>query len=336
MGRENGNSSTSHAAIATVDLATVSAKSFAEVVHRFDIEAKALRAAGKLPDFPATTGKMKFTPEDAKRALFRNGGNREIRLGHVQAIATMMQMGAWRLAQPILFDEAGDLQDGQHRLYAIWFGGITIESMVMVVPTQPDLFAVIDAGQGRSAKDALFTAGFTGAPGPLAGGAKLVYRYEHGQLGPIQQPKTRKLHNLEMVAYVRAHPELVSAADEVIDNYPIPVSIIADKGVAIAFAYLVNQTFEDGVLHDYLMKLAGASDLNDDNPIKALRHRFDESGVSEDRLSGPQKLALLIKSFLMEDAGEKVYKKDIAKGLTMRHTDKYPRIEDALKDSKVA
>ena len=143
MANGRANTAPSWAAIATADLATVGANAFAEAVEKIDLQAKEMRKAGNLPNISVKTGKMRITPEDAEKMLLHNGGNRRIRLGHVQEIAHQMQNALWRLAQPILFDEDDDLLEGQHRLLAIYFGRLTVELMVMVVPVQPDLFAVI-------------------------------------------------------------------------------------------------------------------------------------------------------------------------------------------------
>jgi hypothetical protein len=324
----------SWAAIATVDLATVGGPAFGEAVAKIDAEAKRLRAEGKLPDFPVTTGKRRFTPEDAEKALLHNGGNRKVGLTHVQEISSLMQNGGWKLAQPILFDENGDLLDGQHRLLAAYFSGLTVDLMVMVVPTEPDLFAIIDSGRGRRAGDALYTAGMNGASAVTAAAAKLLHRYEHQQIGIFKQPKgLLKLPNIEVLRYARSHPEIGEAAHEVLDDYPSAVSIIGDKGVAVAFGYLVNQHYEDGVLHDFFTALAVTDDLAKDDPIFALRARFEAAAAKTgEKLRKERKLALLIKGFLLDAAGQKVGKN----GVHMRDNEKFPRIEEAVKETEDA
>lgn len=324
--------SPSWSAIATVDLGSTGGPAFGEAVAKIDAEAKRLRKEGKLPDIAVKTGKMRVTPEDAEKALLHNGGNRKVRLGQVQEIASLMQNGGWRLAQPILFDENGDLIDGQHRLLAILFGNLIVDLMAMVVPVQPDLFAVVDSGRGRNAGDTLFTAGMNGVSAPAANAAKLLYRYEKGKLGVFKQPKLLKMPNIDVLRYTRQHPEIVETAHEVLNEYPSAVATVGDKGVAIAFGYLVNQRYEDGVLHDFLSALGVDGNLGEDHPIAALRRDLEAAGVTQDKLSKELKLALLIKGFILDAADQKVGKK----GVFMRHNEKYPSIEDAVTDADAA
>jgi hypothetical protein len=318
-------SAPSWAAIATVDLAKVGANAFAEQMEKLDEAGKKMRKEGNLPDIPLKTGKMRFTPEDAEKALLHNGGNRRVRLSHVQGIAAQMQKGLWRLAQPIMFDEDGDLLDGQHRLLAIYFGNLIAELMVMIVPRQDDLFAVLDNGNSRSSADTLQTSGINGVSAAAAGAAKFLYRYEHNQMGVFKQPKVLKMSNFEVLNYVRAHPEIVEAAREVTDDYPTAVTAIGDRGVAAAFGYLVNQRYEDGVLHDFFTALGLGAEGEWDDPIAGLHKRLTE--VTKEKLANPHKLALLIKAFQMDVASEKIGKK----GLHIRDNEGFPRIEDAGK-----
>ena len=60
-----------------------------------------------------------------------NSVNRKISEPTVQSYAMDMKNGRWTLThQGIAFDTEGNLQDGQHRLWAIVFSGITLEMMV--------------------------------------------------------------------------------------------------------------------------------------------------------------------------------------------------------------
>lgn len=317
----------SWAAIATADLATIGSNAFAEQIEKLDAEAARLRKEGNLPDIAVKTGKVRFTPQDAERALLRNAGNRKPRLGHVQEIAAQMQKGHWRLAQPIIFNEDEDLLDGQHRLLAIYFSGQTVEVMAMIVPNQNDLFAVIDAGRGRSPTDTLQTAGMNGVSAAAAGAAKLLYRYENNQLGVFKQPKLLKMSNIEVLNYVRVHQEIIEAARQVSDDFPGAVTAIGDKGVAAAFAYLVNQHYEESALQDFFTALGNGEQGEADHPITALYKRLVDANASvKDKLSNPRKLALLIKAFQMDVAEEKVGKK----GVFIRDNETFPRMEDTV------
>jgi hypothetical protein len=334
--KKNGTTpAPSWAAIATVDLATASSTAFAEAVAKIDAEGKRLRKAGELPDIAISTGVTKFTPEDAQKALLHNGGNRKVKLSHVQACATLMQMRLWKLAQPVLFDEADDLIDGQHRLLAILFAGLTIDLTTMIVPVQKELFACVDAGVGRSATDTLFTAGMDGASASSAGAAKLLWRYENKTLScSWKQPKVRKISNMEVLAFVQARPAILDAAHEVSSEYPSATSVIGDAGVATSIAYLVNEHYEDGALRDFLGPLGTGIDLADDDPIAGLRLRLNLAGTAaaHPKLNNAQKLAMCLKAFNMEVLEEKLGKR----GLFLRDNEPFPRIDSPESDTDKA
>lgn len=74
----------------------------------------------------------KITPEIATEILERhNPRNRSVSESTVQIYATDMKNGKWKVThQGIAFDVNGNLLDGQHRLWACVFSGITIEILV--------------------------------------------------------------------------------------------------------------------------------------------------------------------------------------------------------------
>jgi hypothetical protein len=246
-----------------------------------------------------------------------------------------MSLGLWRLAQPIIFDENGDLQDGQHRLLAPYFTGSPVEVMVLVVPNQDDLFSVIDSGRSRTATDTLQTAGLA-VSAACAAAVKLVYKYEIRKLGVFKQPsKLPKMSNLEVLRYARLHPEIVDADREMVDNYPAAMTIIDNDGVSVAFYYLLNQRFDDGVSHDFLTALTtedGLDERKPTDPIVALHQRLLNEA---EKIEAPRKLALLIKAFALDVAGQKVAGKVGGLGMEISDTEPFPLVEDVKVDEPV-
>ena len=172
-----------------------------------------------------------------------------------------------------------------------------------------------------------------GVSSAAAAAAKLLYRYESGKIGVFKQPKVLKMSNVEVLSYVRQHPEILDAARETIDDYPAAVGVIGDKGVAAAMGYLINQHFEDGVLHDFFSALGskdGIGEKKPTDPIVSLHKRFVD--VTEEKIPNPRKLALLIKAFVMDAANEKVG----GKGISISDVEKFPHIEDAASNGQVA
>lgn len=104
-----------------------------------------------------TTEIMRVTPALARAWLEHNEGNRQINRTHVADLARDMTDGRFRLThQPIAFDAAGNLIDGQHRLTAIAQSGCTVELMVARYTDITTAKALpVDIGKKRTAAQVL-------------------------------------------------------------------------------------------------------------------------------------------------------------------------------------
>lgn len=108
---------------------------------------------------PMTFEEVRVTPPMAKRWLERNESNRKVSRARVNAYARDMAAGHWaRSPHGIVFNENGDLLDGQHRLHAIVAANVAIR-MLVVRGADHDVRLVIDRGRVRSMADALTMAG---------------------------------------------------------------------------------------------------------------------------------------------------------------------------------
>jgi hypothetical protein len=317
-------STTPWSPIASCDLATSSAKAFNDAVAKVNAEADRLRKAGELPPLTINSARMVITPMIAETMLLRNGGNRKVSLSAVHGMAAMMAAKDWVVAQPLVFDEHFMLFDGQHRLFALLFGGFTVEFSVLVVPARDQLFAYIDAGRSRSGSDTLYTAGADGHSSAIASATKLLVRYESGAIGIFKQPKARKLQNAEVLRYVHNHEAIIGTAHAVSSDHPHVVVMIDSKGVATAFAYLIGQHYDELTLQDFLSRLANGSKQPEDSAVHGLWKRLVRSGSVDEKLTDPHKFALLIKGFNMDVTDEKITRR----GLYLRDNDAYPRVID--------
>jgi hypothetical protein len=71
------------------------------------------------------------TPEIATAWLERNGPNRKIYQFRVEQYADAMVHGRWLLnGESIIFDRTGQLMNGQHRLWACIFAGVSFQTIV--------------------------------------------------------------------------------------------------------------------------------------------------------------------------------------------------------------
>ena len=94
-----------------------------------------------------------ITPDQAKKWLSLNIGNRNKRGWWIGAISAMIKRGEWiSTHQGIAFSKSGKLLDGQHRLEAIVHSGIPIQMFVFTgVPD--DAYKVLDNGVKRTLSD---------------------------------------------------------------------------------------------------------------------------------------------------------------------------------------
>lgn len=93
----------------------------------------------------------KVSPTLAQQYLLKNvDNNRPINNKRVDFYASQMSKGQWRMSpQGIIFDRAGKLIDGQHRLHAIVRSNKTVDICVLY-GAEPETFDVLDSGQGRT------------------------------------------------------------------------------------------------------------------------------------------------------------------------------------------
>lgn len=114
-----------------------------------------LRLAGNNGAKGITTEMILITPAMAEKWLEGNTHNRKLRQDRVDEFIADLKAGRWLVThQGIAFDENGVLIDGQHRLYAIWYSGISAKALVtrgLPLDTQ----YVIDTGLPRAVHDTL-------------------------------------------------------------------------------------------------------------------------------------------------------------------------------------
>src|SRR5690348_17342767 len=91
-----------------------------------------------------------ITPALATDWLTRNPSNRSVSGYTVSRYSADMALGKWeKNPQPILFNEAGELRDGQHRLRAVVQSGCSVWMFVYRGPEVESARGVIDCGRLR-------------------------------------------------------------------------------------------------------------------------------------------------------------------------------------------
>ncbi len=304
-----------------LDLETASAAAFQNVQDAFRDWSK----SHPLSPVGLSNGWHIITPEIAERLLRNNRGNRKVSFRTVSKYAAAMTTGQWkRTGQPILINQDGQVEDCQHRAWASYLSGASFPSYVVAdVPVEDDLFVYLDDSRPRNAADALYTAGNNGFSAIIASAIKLAFKYDNNALSILKHINIRDMTNIEVLNYARQNPGLNQATHSLMTNYQRAAAVIGNKGVAAFFAWKALTAHGHDALHDFMIPLGTGANLNEDDPILALRNRLIGDGSDDKDLREGHRLALVIKGFNLHIADQKVTKR----GLYVRDNEKYPRID---------
>jgi hypothetical protein len=315
-----------------LDLKTASREAFADTVRSFNEQAAA-RPKASLPF--KNDGWYEITQPMAEAALTHNAGNREPVLSQVKKNALDMEADNWKPnGETIVFNQEGDLNDGQHRLWAGYLSGTTFRSFVVVTtPVEPNLFTSYDSGKGRSAADALHTAGMNGLGKVIARAiTELAVRYDHDALGPVKSVRFRPIYQREVLDYAQTHDELVRAAHLMFGNHPDAMRVIGSKHTAAFFAWLVVRAYDEAELERFCKPLGSGANLTEDDPILAVRERLMLPTDDGTKMPSRTRLALLNKAFNMSVSGQKLGRTRGGKvaGLSLSFDEPFPKIEPPI------
>jgi hypothetical protein len=265
------------------------------------------------------------SPEMAEKLLATTDKNRNVQRGWVLTLANEMRCGRWESdnGENIIVSETGKLLDGQHRLFAIIEYGAPVE-ITIATGAKDRAFRTIDTGHSRKPNEIVAMAGHSSAL-IVAAAAPLIWRMWHqtGIREPL--PATMVLDVVDRYPAMRKWSPLVAAQGL--------RSRILPPGVFLAaLVYLDNIAKTPGVAERFFRGITKGTDLEDGDPILALRNR-----ILQHRLSGglcnvvtcwpPTARALTA----VED-GDEIFRLNIGSGNTMvrpkkfaEHMEKLPK-----------
>ena len=216
-----------------------------------------------------------ITPDVAGAYLSLNTRNRAIRKTHLDDLTKAMRAGEWVLnGQPIIFDDFGNLIDGQHRLSACVASGTAFISYVVCGVSDARAFTTIDTGKPRGAHDmATYMRGLTANQAKdCVAAARIVLAYDsvpdkadfRGYYGGTQS-EIRK--NEYMASYTLSlMPTILECSDHIGGRF----QGLCSKSVLTACCYLfARKSKQDAfaffdMLHDGVFSSAH-------HPVKMLR-----------------------------------------------------------------
>jgi hypothetical protein len=221
---------------------------------------------------------VSVTPELATVWLGRNARNRNVKQGKVK-YAVDMRNGHWRMTgEPIKFDWAGNLLDGQHRLHALILAGVEVD-MVVIFGLDPESQDVMDTGAKRSAADALSLHGYKNVT-HLASAAGLGLNWLKGGLVSSTQHVSPPYTNTEALDFLRAYPGLVDASHlaQSVRRIPARPSVLTFTAWALA-------TVAADDAREFFLSLAEMRTRGKGDPRFTLLHRLQNAKDRNEALS---------------------------------------------------
>jgi len=199
----------------------------------------------------------------AEAMMARNYNNRKMKIRTYRRYARSMKERRWLPSPyPIVFDTAGVLRDGQHRLQAIIESGVEIE-MTVVFGSDPSEAEAFDMGSVRSAAD---IAGQAGTPAQKMSAALartlLIIEYQDDETADDRIEVTRLCQRLQ--AEEPAFGAAVKAAQH---NWRLS----SPTSLSLAYWFIATESSHSERLAEFWQKLTTGADLPARSPILRLR-----------------------------------------------------------------
>jgi hypothetical protein len=243
-------------------------------------------------------------PEEAEFLLGFNPDNRNLRPTKIAQFVKDMRHGRWQNnGESIIVASTGELNDGQHRLHAIFQSKIP-QHLIVVFGVARETRSTIDIGAARTTGEHLHMSGM--ALGPLiAASAKLVLSYE--QAGGRGVGRTSSITSLEQQERAKVDTLLQEIA-HYCDKHRVP---FIRPSMTVAAFYILSRVapleakqFMDGVLTGL--------NLSADDPAYLARDRLMRSWTKTDnntkRLTDSQVLETLFRAWNYYADGKKAQK----------------------------
>jgi len=250
-----------------------------------------------------------LTTEIALGWLKRNDANRPFSRDSARLLAAEMDHGYWREnGESIIFDTAGVLIDGQHRLQAVLNSGH--EYLVPVITgIEPRVRPTVDTGKKRSGAQNLQMAGEKNAS-VLAATLTLWKGYEARDLRAMTHPAAaapeRRTTIPRIMEDLKAYPQLRLAVQQcrALRAAGQGRSLIPASEAAMVWQAITSSGSSIARAEEFLGSVLSGYDLTEGNPIIALRRRLIDQMGPGLKMDKRERLALLLKTWLLWSAGQ--------------------------------
>lgn len=229
---------------------------------------------------------VRITPDLARALLETNVDNRPINQRIVGSIASDITEGRYSFnGESIVISEDGDLNDGQHRLWAVVEADKPIESIVVYGVARSSR-TTVDNGTARTPGQLL---GMTGVKNSVTAAtiANNLLRWDSGSMYSRQ---TRYLNTKAAVMdYYAGHREEIDRAAGKIQNTSF--RSLGGQGFIGFMMVLTTRAAGEELSGDFWKGVSTGSDLQEDSPVLYLRNRL----LRDTRLPLPSKIELVVR-----------------------------------------
>ena len=196
--------------------------------------------------------------------------NRFITQATVHKYARRMIADRWCITgEALKFDAAGNLLDGQHRLWGFLETGLEEVVFLCMFNIPTDAQKHKDTPRPRTPSNTLEMDGLAD-PRLTAASVKLINEYEHG-LMPGSNAWRVSLDNEEVLAYTKDHPDILKSVQVVSESKGLKD---LGKPATIAFAHCVTTRLNPTVAEDFWRRVAEADYDGIGDPVQRLRERL--------------------------------------------------------------
>lgn len=282
-----------------LDLEHPSPKDLRTVHQVFERAMETVPHNGKVP---LKTGWHTLNPGQIIDLLLRNrpGANRHLDPATVFYYAEQMARHDWKATgQPIIFDKAGILEDGQHRLYAALIAGVSFYTFVVTdIEPVENLFAYIDNGRARSAAAALQTAGLNGVSPIVAKVIKFAEEVKHGIYNKSGATRLARISPAQILNLAKQYPNVHAACRAAASDWATAVELAGRKDILAYVGMRICDLYSEETADEFFADLTDRSlVLEQDDPALALRTVLEKDRKSEKPMKRQYVAAVFILAF---------------------------------------
>lgn len=226
-------------------------------------------------------------------------GQRAVRTGQVQRLASAIRSGNWKVTGDAITLIKGKLGNGQHRCEAIVLAGVPCKALILRT-TEESLFDVMDSGISRTVADALNHYEIKNAVS-ISAAARLALSYDRGMItkNKIASPKDRKqggvwnsITRQDVIDYSVHNRETLSKFCAITQKLYSGTAILSPS-MAAAFLQIASLRNEKMAIEFITTIYTG----DKDNAARDLRDRLLKNKLANSKMTAAYIFGLLIKGF---------------------------------------